>query len=513
MSEHILAFDLGTGGSKASLHDAAGNCLATAFMSYETAHPQESWREQRPEDWWLAVVSGARQLLAAAQVDPKTVVGIGLSGHSLGVVPVDKRGRLLREATPIWSDSRPGPRQMDAFFSQIDEAAWYLATGNGFPPPLYPVFKLLWLKDHEPEVLRDAHRILGSKDYINFRLTGRMATDPSYASGSGVYNLRAGGYSPELLAASGLPDDVFPEIVPSTQVLDGLSPQAAAALGLPAGVPVVAGGVDNACMALGALAFKEGDTYNSLGSSSWTAVASGRPLLDAKTRPYVFAHVVPGMFVSATAIFAAGSCLRWARDCFARDLVAQAAATGRDVYELMAELAAQSPPGARGLLFNPSLAGGTRLDANPEIRGAFLGLDLKHSQADLLRAVMEGVALGLRVALDALRDIAPIGPEMVVVGGGSKSALWRGILADVFGMRIVKTNVDQQAAALGAAALAAVGVGLWNNFEPMVDCHRCTSTIDPDPVRAKLYEQLLPVFAEAANDLARHGQRLSQAMT
>jgi len=498
----FLAFDLGTGGSKASLHDADGVPLASAFVPYPTLYPAPGLHEQRPEDWWEAIAGSARKLLAGAGADPRAVRAIGISGHSLGVVPLDREGRLLRETAPIWSDSRPGPEEIAPVFERIEEGRWYEMTGCGFPPALYPIFKLRWYRHREPAMFGRIGKVLGTKDTINHRLTGRIATDPSYASGSGLYDIATGGYSEELLAASGLPREILPDIVPSSSVLGGLTAEAAGALGLPRSVAVVAGGVDNSCMALGARAFEEGRCYNSLGSSSWIAVSSARPVIDRRSRPYVFAHVVPGLFASATAIFSAGTSFRWIRDRICPDLAAAAEREGKDPYDALTALAAGSPPGARGLLFNPSLAGGSGLDPSPRIRGAFLGLDLAHGRADLVRAAMEGIALGLRVALDELRRLAPVGSQMVVVGGGARSPLWRRILADALGVEVLKTSIDQGAAALGAAAVAAVGTGTWKDYRRIDDLHRIEDSVRPDPATAAVYERMLPVYRRAVAHLA-----------
>ncbi len=511
MKRHMIAFDLGTGGNKASLYDEDGACLAYTFVSYATSYPRSGWHEQRPEDWWSAVVASTRQLLAKVDIDAGQITCCGISGHSLGVVPLDREGRLLRDSTPIWSDSRPDERQTGPFFGKVDEARWYMMTGAGFPAPLYPVFKIMWYRDEEPEIFSRTRSIVGTKDYINFRMTGRIATDHSYASGTGLYDLAQRDYSAELLAASGLPRSLFPDIVPSTEVIGGLSAAAAAELGLPAGLKVVAGGVDNSCMALGARAFKEGRIYNSLGSSSWIAVSSAKPLLYPRVKPYVFAHVVPGMFASATAIFSAGSSLRWVRDHICRDLVLRAEQEGVEVYDLMTAEAELSPPGAKGLLFNPSLAGGSSLDESPDIRGAFMGLDLGHTRGDLIRAAMEGVAMGLRVALDELRTLTRLGDEMTMVGGGSRSGLWCRILADVYNQDVVKTSVDQHAAALGAAAVAAVGAGIWENFDRIDGIHVVERVSKPDPANRVLYDGLMEIFIMAGAMQARIGQKLAEA--
>ena len=509
MGHYIIAYDLGTGGNKASLYDQDGVCLSSTFLPYDTIYPHTGWHEQRPMDWWNAVVESTNRLLNETAVDKREITCCGISGQSLGVVPLDRNGELLREGTPIWSDSR-SDKQVQRFFEKVDEAHWYQMTGNGFPAPLYAVFKMMWYRDNEPEMFKKIAKVIGSKDFINFKLTGRIVTDYSYASGSGVYDLLKWNYSDMLMAASRLPREIFPDIVPSTEVLGELASEAANALGLPKTVKVVAGGVDNSCMALGARNIAEGRIYNSLGSSSWIAVSSAKPLLATYGRPFVFTHVMPGMFNSATSIFSAGSSFRWVRDQLCQNLVAQAEQQSADAYDLMTALAEKSPIGANKLIFNPSLAGGTSLDDSPNIRGAFIGLDLGHTQADIIRATMEGIVMGLRLALDRLRTLTQVSDEMLVVGGGSRSKLWRQIYADVYNMEIVKTNIDQQTAALGAAALAAVGTGLWKDFAKIDDIHQIESLTKPIPQNTAIYEQLLPIFVKAGKYQSELGDMLAK---
>jgi xylulokinase len=499
----IITYDLGTGGNKASLFDADGSCLAFTFVPYETFYPDTGWHEQQPEDWWKAVVDSTRELLSRSPAAASDVGCLAISGQSLGVVPVDATGALLREKTPIWSDTRAS-RQTAVFFEQIDRQRWYLSTGNGFPAECYALFKIMWYRDNEPEMFSRIKTILGSKDYINLRLTGRYATDFSYASGSGAYSLRDWAYSEEFLKASGLPREILPEIVPSTRILGTLTREAAAALGLPRSVQVACGGVDNSCMALGARNTEEGRVYTSLGSSSWIAVSSRKPVLDFKDKPFVFTHVVPELFTSAVSIFSGGSSLRWIRD----NVFCAGEAKGRDSYEVMNELAASSPPGANKLLFNPNLAGGSMQEPSPNIRGCFAGLDLRHTRADLIRAGMEGIALNLGAVLSVLRRFVPLAGEMLMVGGGSRSPLWRQIFADVYGMNIVKTNIDQEAASLGAAALAAVGTGLWKDFTPVDAIHRVLSVERPDPKNVEVYRKLMPAFEHLRKSQAALGDLL-----
>ena len=507
--QHVIAYDFGTGGTKASLYDARGQCLAEHFASYTTQYPKAGWHEQRPADWWRSVVESTRRLLDESDVDRESIAAIGISGHSLGVVPLDAKGNLLRDSVPIWSDSRPDT-QMGPFFEKVPEAEWYLTTGNGFPPPLYTVFKIMWLRDNEPEVFAQIHKVIGTKDYINYRMTGVMATDYSYASGSGVYDLTGWGYSDRLIDAAGLRREIFPDIRASTDVLGPLTPDAADELGLPPGVRVVAGGVDNSCMALGARAHKEGDCYNSMGSSSWIAVTSGKPLLDEAARPYVFTHVVPGKFTSAIGVFATGSAFRWVREQLCRDLDAPADAEGVSAYDLMLRLAAESPIGANGTMFLPTLAGGSSLDHSQSVRGAFVNLDLGNTRGDLIRAAVEGIAMSLQLALKALERIAPVRGEMIAVGGGSRSGLWMQIYADLYDKDIVRTNIGQQAAALGAAAVASVGVGLWDDFSPIDEIHRVQDVKKPIAANQTRYARLTPIFEKLGKDQAALGDLFAE---
>ncbi len=509
MNKKIISFDLGTGGNKAVLYDADGNCLASAFVPYSTQYPQVGWHEQRPLDWWNAVLESTRLLLETSRVDKKDIVCIGISGHSLGAVPVDRNGSLLREETPIWSDIR-AQKEVAEFFSKVDPDEWYLTTGNGFPAACYTVFKVMWYQRHEPQMWKNVHKILGTKDYINYRLTGKFNTDYSYASGTGIYNLKGWKYAQEFITASGIPAQVWPDIVPSTHILGAVDPSVARLMGLSDEVQVVCGGVDNSCKALGARNIQGGRVYTSLGSSAWIAVSSEQPVLDRQYKPYVFTHVVPKLFTSAVSVFSAGTSFDWVKDNICRDLVAEADAGNKDVYAMMNQVAEKAPVGSNKLLFNPSLAGGTSQDASVNTRGAYIGLDLKHGQPELIRSAMEGIAMNLRLRLDLLRKYTPLEDEILFVDGGARSRFYLGIFADVFNTRILKTIIDQDAAALGAAAIAAVGCGLWPNFEKIDAIHKIVEVVEPDVDNNRKYEKLLPVFARAAEYQAKISDALQE---
>lgn len=500
--KYAIACDLGTGGCKSSLYDSEGNCLDGLFMEYPTYYPEESMHEQKPEEWWSAVKESIRGLLADKSEELRSsIAGIGLSGHSLGMVALDDSGKLILDSVPIWSDSRPGDGELKPFFENVPEEEWYMLTGNGFPPPLYTVFKILWMKNHLPDAFARCTKIIGTKDYINYRLCGTVATDYSYASGSGVYDLEEWAYSEKLIRAAGLEKSLFPEIRGSSDILGSLKPEVAAELKLSESVKVVAGGVDNSCMALGAMCFKDGRIYNSLGSSSWIAVSSEKPLLDLENRPYVFTHVVPGLFASATAIFSAGSSHKW----FTGILRNGGNSPG---YRELDDEASKTPPGAGNLLFNPSLAGGSSLDGSPDIRGAFLGLSLSHGRSHMTRAVMEGVGFGLKIALDVLRNLTETEKRITIVGGGSKSRLWCQILADIFEAEVVKTNIDEQAAALGAAALVLVGCGVWEDYSRIDELHQEEAVYQCNDNNKNIYRGFLEIYKDTSVYLAELGARM-----
>ena len=505
---NVLAYDFGTGGIKASIYQPDGQCLASHAATYETHYPKPGWHEQDPEAWWQATVEATRLLLDEWDGSEDSIVAIGLSGHSLGVVPLDEAGNILRKHAMIWSDSRPDT-QPDEFFKTVDEETWYFMTGNGFPAPLYTVFKIMWLRDNEPAVFNKIHKVLGSKDTINYRMTGVMATDHSYASGSGVWDLANWRYDDRLVGASGLDASIFPDAVRSSDVIGTLTPEAAEQLGLSTSVKVIAGGVDNSCMALGARAFRDGDVYNSMGSSSWVAVTDAKPLLDLASKSYVFAHIVPEKFTSALGVFSTGSSFRWMREQLCTNLDARADAENRSSYEVMLDLAATSPLGAGGAMFLPHLAGGSSLEPSPNIRGAFVHIDLGTTQADLCRAAVEGIAMAQTLAVRHLEGLSPLSDEILAVGGGARSDFWMQIYADLYGKKMLRSQVGQQAAALGAAAAAFVGTGLWADYAPIADIHRITDVKTPNPDHATAYAKRLAIFEKLNRHLSDVGDDIA----
>lgn len=489
MTALALAFDLGTGGCKASLRDEHGRMVAETVSEYPTEHPAPGRNEQRPEAWWDAVVTSTRALLAQRPDAASAVAGIALSGQSLGAVQLDDHLDLVTPTTPIWSDARGRTAHV---FAQLPEPEWYRRTGNGFGAALYPVFKAATFAAEDPASWRRTRFLAGSKDWINLRLTGRLVTDHSMASGSGAYSLERGGYDPEILEAAGLPLDLLPSPVESADVVGPLTAAAADVLGLPAGIPVFAGAVDNAAMALGSRGTSEGRLYAALGSSSWMTVMSARPVLDEAARPYVFRHAIPGLHISALSTFSSGTTITWLRDTLA---------PGEPIGDFI-ERAAASTPGARGAVMVPTLAGGTPLEGGSGVRGGLVGLELGTSTADLVRACLEGIAFALDRSLRLMRELSGSDQELLISGGGSRSPLWNRLYADILGTPLVRTSVDQQAATLGAATIAFVGLGVWDDFARADDAHTVIERIIPGDRAADRYASARARFDAAAASLA-----------
>lgn len=488
ISAGLIAYDLGTGGIKTSLFDENGTTYAHTFQAYQTRYEGSEIHEQRPQDWWDGIVSTTKELLKKTGISPMSITGLAISGHSLGAVPVGKDGKLLREYTPIWSDKR-AKKQASQFFEKTSHEEWYLQTGNGFPAECYTIFKIMWYRENEPEMYKKIYKILGSKDYCNFRMTGRACTDYSYASGVGAYILKEHRYDDRYLEIAGIDKDILPEIIPSHGIVGTLLPEAAAELGLSEKVRVVCGGVDNSCMALGAKGICASRSYLSLGSSAWIAVVDDKPVLDIRYRPFVFEHCIEGLYTSATSIFSAGNSFRWVRDSICSNLVEQERNDRiSDAYDEMNKMVDRSPIGANDLIFNPSLSGGAMIEESPDICGGYIGLKLGHTQDDLVRASMEGITYNLYYAMNILWKYCPDIQEMLIVGGGSKSPIWRQMFADVFGINFIKTVIDQDAASLGAAALAAYGLGYWKSYARIDELHKTESIAVPDKEKHKLYE-------------------------
>ena len=492
--QYILAHDLGTTGNKASLYDRDGRMVASSFFGYGLELPHVNWVEQNPEDWWQAVCASTRQLLAAAKVQPEEIACITFSGQMMGCVVVDRQARPLRNAL-IWADMR-AVAEAQTIIDGVGMEEAYRITGHRASSS-YSGAKILWVRNHQPEIFAQAHKFLHAKDFIVARLTGNFVTDYSDASGMNLYDLRAGDWSDLILDAIGLDRAVLPELHASTDVVGEVTADVAEEVGLAAGTPVVIGGGDGCCAATGAGVVREGSAYNYIGSSSWIALATKAPILDPTMRTFTWAHLVPGMFSPCGTMQAAGGSYQWLRDNLCQPEKDAAAELNLSPYELMNLQAESSPPGANGLLFLPYLLGERSPRWNPKARGGFIGLTMKHNRADMIRAGLEGITLNLRVILEAFQEQGAQVEAMRVIGGGARGRTWRQIMADIYGMPVLRPALLEEATSMGAALAGGVGVGIFPDFSVAERLASIVDTIQPNPELRPVYDRLYGVFNRA----------------
>ncbi|HRA66435.1 MAG TPA: xylulokinase, partial [Caldilinea sp.] len=443
----ILAHDLGTSGNKATLFDAQGRLVDSAFAPYATAFPHPNWAEQEPEAWWQAVCATSQTLLAATGIPATQIAAVGFSGMMMGCLPVDAAGTPLRSCI-IWADQR-AQAEADFVAARCGADEVYLRCGHR-TSPAYCAPKILWVRTHQPEIYAKAAKFLVPKDYIVHRLTGEFATDYSDASGTLLFDLTARTWHQPFLDALDLSVDQLPTPYASPTIVGRVTAQAAEATGLAAGTPVVIGGGDGSCAGIGAGVVEPGSAYCVIGTSAWISVSTLAPISDPQQRTMTFHHVHPQRYAPMGVMQLAGGAREWAWQALADgDLDLDAAA-------------ATVAPGAGGLIFLPYLMGERSPWWNPHARGAFVGLSMQHSKPQMARAVFEGVAFGLRQILDSLREHAPDIDALRLIGGGGKSQLWPQILADVLGLPIHRLALPGEATSWGAAVAAGVGAGLYD---------------------------------------------------
>jgi xylulokinase len=485
----FLGIDVSTTATKALLIDADGAVVGVAAAEYGYATPRPLWSEQDPALWWDGAAHAVRAVLRQTGVDAGDIAAVGLSGQMHGLVLLDAQGAVLRPAI-LWNDQRT-QAQCDAIHARVGRERFVRITGNaalpGFTAP-----KILWVREHEPDVYARAAHVLLPKDYVRLRLTGEYAMDVADGAGTVLMDLRRRAWSDEVLDALDVPRAWLPQLFEGPQITGRITAAASAATGLRAGTPVMAGGGDQAAQAVGVGAVEAGVVALTLGTSGVVFAAVDEPFVEPAGLLHAFCHAAPGKWHLMGVMLSAAGSLRWHRDAFA---------PGVSYDDLLAP-AAVIAPGSDGLLFLPYLTGERTPHPDPLARGAFVGLTVRHGMAHCTRAVLEGVAYGLRDSFELMRA-AGLGAirQVRVSGGGAKSALWRQILADVFGCELATVNTTE-GAAYGAALLAAVGAGRFSGVgEACAACVRVTGAAAPGGAQAAyargyaLYRELYPALA------------------
>jgi len=470
-----MGIDVGTGGTRALLVDEQGRVRAGFTAPHEDMRMERPlWAEQRPENWWEAAQEAIRGVLREAGASGEQVRGVGLSGQMHGLVMLDEHGRVIRPAL-IWCDQR-SQAQVDWVNQKLGRQAVLRYTANpvltGFTLP-----KLLWVRDNEPASFARLRKMLLPKDYVRYCLTGEYATEVSDASGTSLFDVVHRSWAYEMVDRLGLDRSILPAVYESSDITGTVTGAAAQATGLKAGTPVVGGGGDQASSAVGNGIVEPGIVSCTLGTSGVVFAHMDSPAYDPDGRVHTFCHAVRGAWHVMGVTQGAGLSLQWFRNQLA---------PGVNYDQLTAE-AATAPAGAHGLFWLPYLMGERTPHLDAGARGGWIGLTAKHSRADLIRALLEGVSYSQKDCLDLIEQLGVCVQSVRVSGGGARSAFWRQLLADVFGKRVVVLET-QEGSAYGAALLALVGTGVYSSVpEVCRTAIREVESVEPRPAEAGFY--------------------------
>ncbi len=503
----LLGLDVGTSGTKALAIDEGGRVRASVTVEYPLSSPKPNWAEQDPADWRRAAFEALSRLVASPEVSASDIKALGLTGQMHGSVFLDGDDRVLRPAI-LWCDQRTAA-QCDEIHRRAGgrEKLIEMVSNPAFAGFTAP--KILWLRDNEPEVYEKVRRVLLPKDYIRLVLTGEHATDVADASGTLLFDVKNRRWHRELMSLLEIPSDFMPRAYEGPEVTGTITAEAARETGLPEGLPVIAGGGDQAAGGIGTGVVRPGVLSAALGTSGVVFAFSEDASTDPGGRVHTFCHSVPGKWHIMGVVLSAGGSLRWYRDALCAAESAVARETGQDPYQYITAAAETAPPGAEGLIFLPYLTGERTPHNDPYAKGAFIGLSLRHSKAYMARAVLEGVAYAMRDSVEIMRELGVDARQVRASGGGARSALWRSIQADVYRASLVTINVDE-GPAFGAALLAGVGGGVFGNVEEACDATiRVVSSCEPDPARADVYDRWFPVYQACYRALAPEFKRAS----
>ena len=480
-----IGLDVGTSGVKALLVTADGEIAASATEEYPLLTPKPGWTEQDPESWWAASCRVLRSLVERAEAP---IEAIGLTGQMHGAVFLDADGEVIRPAL-LWNDQRTADECAD-IESRLGSRRLRGITGNpaltGFQAP-----KILWLRKQEPEAYARLRHVLLPKDFIRYRLSGTLATDASDAAGTLLLDLVRRDWSEEILTALDMPLEWLPKVHEGPDITGHVNTDGAKASGLQEGLPVIAGGGDNAAAAVGSGVVGEGTGLVSLGTSGVVFVASDKPKVDPDGALHAFCHAVPGRCHLMGVILSAGGSLRWYRD----HLAGLTVGTDANAYDIIFDRASEVSPGADDLFYLPYLAGERTPHMDPFARGAFVGLTLAHDDRHLARAVIEGISFALKDSL-VLMDRLGVSPDqLLALGGGARSPLWRTWLASILGVGLQRLEVEE-GPAMGAALLGAVGAGIHSDVETAVaNMVRREGPLEiPDPALEDRYQPVYDRF-------------------
>jgi xylulokinase len=482
MPAAFIGIDLGTSACKVIAVSEDGLVVAKALRDYPIANPRPGWAEQDPADWWRATGEAVRAVVQGLPSDAE-VTGIGLCGQMHGLTALDADNQVLRSAI-LWNDQRAAP-QCDWITERAGGLERLLELTDNRMLPGFTGGKIIWVRDHEPELYDRIAHILNPKDYLRFLMTGRYVTEVSDASGTGLFDVRERRWADELLELIDVPRELLPDVVESIEQTGTLSTEVAEDWGLPAGTPVFGGGGDAVIQTTSMGLIDQGPVGVTLGTAGIVAGGSDFCPDNPGGRVQVSCGNAPGRWHVMGVSLSAGGAFAWARDALS-PLVG-----GRQIpFKELVQLARTSPPGAKGLLFLPYLLGERSPHVAPEASAAWIGLTPMHDVADMIRSVVEGVLLNLREILAVCKDAGLEADRIVASGGATNDPFWLEMLADILDTRVVTVAGAGEGGAYGAAMAAGVGLGHWATLEDAAHQVRETDHFDPDPERARTYDRV-----------------------
>lgn len=489
----LIGLDVGTSGAKCIVADETGAVLASSTQEYPLSTPRPGWAEQNPDDWFDGVVRGLKEILAHPDVCKSDLVGLSFSGQMHGLVALDRQKKVIRPAM-LWCDQRT-QRQCDWITERAGGVQGLLSYTNNRMLTGYTGGKILWLRDEEPENFARMATFCCPKDYIRFRLTGEVGIDVSDASGTGFYDTRNRRWNDALIALAGLDKGIFPEARESTELAGQVTREAAELTGLPEGLNVYFGGGDAVIQTTGAGLVKPGVLGVVIGTSGNVSMGLDRYYDNPNGDLQMFCNNEPGLWHAFGCPLTSGGAYRWYRDELCQHHVAAARQTGRNVYDVMGEEAAQSKPGSNGVIFTPYLTGERCPYPDPNARGSFYGLSLGTRRCDITRSVMEGVTFSLKQVIDIMASFTPC-EKVYTSGGGSVSPLWRQMQADIFDLPVYTMSAASEGGAYGAIMVAGVGAGVWKDLGEAISIVRVETETLPIRANQAAYRDAFEIYSK-----------------
>jgi xylulokinase len=496
--KYLLGIDIGTSGTKSTLVDIQGLEITSSLVEYPLYQPQIGWAEQDPNDWWNATRETCKKILSQSGINPRDIAGIGLTGQMHGLVMLDEKGEVLRRSI-IWCDQRT-ENECKQITSVVGREKLLDITAN---PSItgFTASKILWVRNHEPDLFSKCKKILLPKDYIRYKLTGEFATDVSDASGMQLLDVKNRRWSQEVLNKLELDIELLAKVYESPEITGRITSPTSFQTGLLEGTPVVAGAGDNEAAAVGVGAVVDNKAFTTIGTSGVVFAHTKKMKFDPLGRVHTFCSAVPGEWHVMGVTQAAGLSLQWFKNNFCHEEIWRSTKEQLDPYEIMSEEASLIPIGSNKLIYLPYLMGERTPHLDPSCRGVFFGLSAMHTRMDLIRAVMEGVTFSLLDCVNIFREMDISFPEMLICGGGGRSHLWRSMISDNFNCK-VKTLGSAEGPAFCCAILASVGVGIYDSVKDA--CNKMVmekEIVEPDYSNNQEYMKYYEIYKRLYNSL------------